>query len=97
MVPTGSQPVSCSSLICTPAPICLTSSKKPVRVGLSPTFVRRTAPRALSAASAMKNAADEGSPGTVISKACIDPRGDSEAVHPPVMISAPKARIMRSV
>jgi len=79
------------------APICSSSSRSPVRVGLTPTL---RSIRPFSAArhpATRKNAADEKSAGTAICAARSTCPPSSAMVEPLRSTSTPKAASMRSV
>ena len=79
------------------APMSRRTSRTPVRVGLTPTFLIVSSLPGMIAPATRKNAADEISPGTAISTAWRSSGGSSVMVLPLVSISTPSARNMRSV
>ena len=73
--PTGSPQASVPLLLLMRAPIRSSTARNPVRVGLSPTPVIASAPDSASSAAPTRKAADDGSPGTWMSKGSIRPVG----------------------
>jgi hypothetical protein len=92
---TGSPPASRGARRSIVAPIAASTSRKPLRVGFTHTLriVRPSAIVPASSAATIRNAADDGSPGTMISSPArppSQPRVSMVARAPSTVIGAPR-------
>ena len=97
MSPTGSPPAAVRGVTSTSAPIRSRTSSRPVRVGFTPTPRSTISEPGTSVAAAMKNAAEEKSPGTSTSPSSMRRMPDTDMRPPSLRTSTPAARSITSV
>ena len=98
MSATGSQPHVRSSSTAMRAPMARKASMMPLRLGLTPTPVRRSSASGWAAAATIQKAAALMSPGTRRLRGVSSPvSGETRWPPSPATITAPMARSMRSV